>query len=134
MKVILSIKNHSLGFYFGFYSPEINSDRYLLSVVAVGAVNISHIVVWKDSYFVPENSTLELSGAGSVAESQLAGSFEDPVDTLLVGQRLYEVQMLTYFPSTAGLTEGATFSVYTNPSDGGHLIYSQLQLERNSSD
>ncbi|PON96482.1 Concanavalin A-like lectin/glucanase domain containing protein [Trema orientale] len=152
MKVIPSIKNHSLGFYFGFYSPEISSNGYLLSVVAVGAGNISHIVVWKDSYFVPENSTLELSGAGLTLRDPLRSLDWQGYPYSVVGMKLTEEGNFVLFgrrrrgytrfkclhttrhPSTAGLTEGANFSVYTNPSDGGHLIYSQLQLEGNSSD
>ncbi|EXB92375.1 G-type lectin S-receptor-like serine/threonine-protein kinase SD2-5 [Morus notabilis] len=65
-------------------------------------------------------------------------SFDHPLDTLLIGQRLYEDQKLVANPSRrnspffATLPSAARFSAFFNTSDGQTLMYYQLALDRNS--
>ncbi|PON69352.1 Serine/threonine protein kinase [Parasponia andersonii] len=78
-----------------------------------------------------EEGNLVLFGSDG---EQLWQSFDNPVDTLLVGQRLYRGQTLTNDGTSAGLTEAANFSVFTNASDGRCLISYQSALNKNLRD
>ena len=71
-------------------------------------------------------------------------SFDYPLDTLLIGQRLYKGQNLvpnpSYLPSTmrdvspfsATLVSAANFSAFFNTSDRHRLMYYELGLDRNA--
>ncbi|PON39236.1 Bulb-type lectin domain containing protein [Parasponia andersonii] len=174
MTVMLSVKNRSLGFYFGLYGCEMTNDGYLLAVVAVGGGgNTSHTVVWSsdrntimdensyallssDSGFVlvddkvnnwalhQENEYLYVSVAGVNLTEEgnvvlfgnegeiLWQSFHNPIDTLLVGQRLFNGHnLMNYEASFAGLTKDGNFSVFINTTNRS-LIYYQTQPDLNS--
>ncbi|PON69343.1 Tyrosine-protein kinase, partial [Parasponia andersonii] len=68
-------------------------------------------------------------------------SFDHPVDTLLIGQRLYKGQKLVpssfvtlgrESPFFSTLASDANFSAFFNTSDGRSLMYYQLRLDKSS--
>ncbi|KAK6945571.1 Protein kinase domain [Dillenia turbinata] len=121
--------------------PISNSGKVRLTEESLSVIDDSGVIVWSTTQFRSNIASLKLSDDGNLvlldgSNSSLWQSFENPTDTIILGQRLPVGSSLVSSVSNIDFSEGEyVFSVTSN--DGllrwNGLTYWKLSMEINAS-